>query len=260
MGELHLEIYAERMKREYNCETKMGQPRVAYRETITKKANFIYVHKKQTGGAGQYAKIIGYMEPLPEDRKIDPCEFENATVGNNILPQYIPGIEKGFFEAIEKGPQIGHIVIGLRFVLTDGQYHPVDSSELAFHIAAQGAVRETFPNAVPILLEPVMKVEITIPTEFQATVISSLYKRGGVVMNTESQGSGFLNIVAEVPLSNMFGYSTDLRSQTEGKGEFSMEYHHYATVPTNRQRELMDEYKKKVEIQRKSGGKDKEKL
>lgn len=245
MGELHLEIYIERIKREYNCEVIAGKPQVAYRETIAQKAPFDYLHKKQSGGSGQFAKVVGYIEPLPFDGDV-VHEFVNATVGGSIPREYIGGVEKGFNEMLKKGPLIGYPVIGLRFVATDGQHHDVDSSELAFKIAAQGAFREAYPTAKPTVLEPIMKLEVSVPEEFQGTVTGQLNQRRATIMGT-STNDRYAQIEAEVPISEMFGYSTDLRSVTQGKGEFSMEFYKYAPAPRNIQEELVQKYKEQRE-------------
>lgn len=240
MGELHLEIYVERMKREYKTECSVGHPQVNYRETIGDRAEFDYLHKKQSGGAGQYGRVIGYMEPL----EMGKFEFKNATFGNSIPPEYIAAIEKGFFEAVEKGPLIGFPCSGIRFAVTDGASHVVDSSELAFKIATLYAFRQGFAKASPQILEPVMTVEISAPVEFQGTIIGQLNKRRGTVTGSEVD-QDFVKIVADVPLKEMFGYSTDLRSMTQGKGEFSMEYKTHQPVLPNVQKALVDDYLKK---------------
>ena len=216
MGELHLEIYVERMKREYNADCVTGKPKVAFRETLTKKVAFSYTHKKQSGGSGQYGKIQGYIEPIAEEDAEDgeSFEFVNETVGMNIPSNYIPAIEKGFREAVAKGILIGHKVEKVRVVLQDGQAHAVDSSEIAFKLAAQGAFREFFPQAGPQILEPIMNVSMTAPAEFQGPVIALINKRKGTINNSEVRDD-YLEVEAEVPLNNMFGTSTDLRSITQ---------------------------------------------
>ncbi|RIA90792.1 hypothetical protein C1645_769154 [Glomus cerebriforme] len=246
MGELHLDIYVERMRREYNVDCITGKPQVAFRETITSKAKFDYTHKKQTGGAGQYGKIIGYIEPLPiiEDDKQQFPNFENRVVGGHIPSQFIPAVEKGFHDALEKGGLIGHPVKNVRFVLLDGQHHAVDSSELAFRLAAQYAFREAFFKANPVVLEPIMNVSVIAPVEFQGTVIGNLNKRKGTILDTDVHEDHFV-VTAEVSLNNMFGYSSDLRSTTQGKGEFTMEYKTHQAVLPYVQEELVNEYKKK---------------
>ena len=240
MGELHLEIYVERMKREYGVEVKVGEPRVNYRETITQRADFNFLHKKQSGGSGQFARVIGYVEPLGEDSN-ETFEFVNGVVGNNIPPEFIPACERGFKEAVGKGPQIGHQVQGVRVTLTDGQTHVVDSSEMAFRIAAGYAFREAFTAARPNILEPVMKVEVSVPHEFQGVGIALLNKRKGQLTGSETNDLSVV-VEAEVPLSQMFGFSTDLRSATQGKGEFTMEYMKHAFVSGELRKDLVKKY------------------
>lgn len=241
MGELHLEIYAARMKSEYNCPCITGKPKVAFRETVTKEIPFDYLHKKQSGGAGQYGRIIGRLVPLEEEDELTALEFEDATVGMNIPKPFIPAIEKGFREVCEKGLLIGHKVVGLKMVLEDGVSHSVDSSENAFKAAAMGAMRTFFKNASPIVLEPVMLVEVVSPMEFQGSVIAGINKRRGVINGTDS-AEGYFTLYCEVPLNDMFGYSTELRSTTQGKGEFTMEYHHYQPVVPQLQQEMVSSY------------------
>ncbi|KAJ3019437.1 Elongation factor G, mitochondrial [Thoreauomyces humboldtii] len=245
MGELHLEIYVERMKREYGVDCATGKPQVAFRETINAKVPFNYTHKKQSGGSGQFGRVSGYIEVMEEpteDGKV--IEFVNQTVGMNIPGQYIPAIQKGFVEACEKGSLIGHPVTGVRFVLEDGMAHAVDSSELAFKLAAIYAFREAFAQAQPVILEPVMDVTLTAPVEYQGAAIGLLNKRKGTIGDSEVQDD-YVEVKAEVPLNEMFGFSTDLRSCTQGKGEFAMEYKMHAPVMPFVQTTLMEDYKKK---------------
>lgn len=242
MGELHLEVYCERMKREYKCEVEVGQPQVNYLETITKKAEFSYMHKKQSGGQGQFGKVEGWIEPV--ELKQNGNEFENQTVGGSIPPNFLPACEKGFNEAAEQGFLIGHKVVDCKMVINDGASHAVDSSELAFNLATRGAMRQAFEIAAPQVLEPVMTLEVAAPIEFQGTVIGQVNRRKGIVNETESE-SEYVTVRAAVPLSNMFGYSTDLRSVTQGKGEFTMEYSHHAAVNRDVQEKLIQEYQKK---------------
>ncbi len=248
MGELHLEIYIERMRREYDCEVEVGRPQVAYRETITKRADFNYLHKKQTGGAGQFARVAGYIEPLPPDSG-KTYEFVDQIVGGAIAREFIPACDKGFQEAMQRGLLIGKPVVGVRVVLNDGQTHPVDSSELAFKIASMAAFREAYLKADPIILEPIMKLEVSVPEEFQGTVIGQINQRRGVIVNT-TVDNGYAVIEAEVPLAEMFGYSTDLRSATQGKGEFTLEFLRYAPVPKPVQEELIREYQKRRALEK----------
>jgi elongation factor G len=243
MGELHLEIYIERMKREYQCEVIAGKPQVAYRETITQKGEFYYTHKKQTGGSGQFARVCGYLEPLPADA-VETYEFVDEVSGGSIPREFIPACDKGFKMAVEKGSLIGFPVWGVRCVVNDGAFHAVDSSEMAFKTAALMGFREGYAAAKPVILEPVMKVEVTAPEEFQGSVVGQLNQRRGTILET-SNAEGYLTAVAEVPLNNMFGYSTDLRSATQGKGEFTMEFARYSPVPKNEQEEMIKKYKEK---------------
>ncbi|KAI8610239.1 P-loop containing nucleoside triphosphate hydrolase protein [Chytriomyces sp. MP71] len=244
MGELHLEIYVERMKREYNTECITGKPQVAYRETITSRAEFNYTHKKQSGGGGQYGKVMGYIEPLTEETEDGKTvEFANETVGMNIPSNFIPAIEKGFNDAVEKGALVGSGVTGVRFVLQDGAAHAVDSSELSFRLAALYAFREAFLKAGPQILEPIMDVNVTAPVEYQGSAIGLLNKRKGTINDSEVRDE-YVEVNAEVPLNEMFGFSTDLRSISQGKGEFSMEYKRHAPVQAFVQTQMMEEYKK----------------
>lgn len=244
MGELHLEVYIERMKREFKCEVIAGRPQVAYRETIGAAAEYDYTHKKQTGGAGQFAKVIGTLEPLGADNPDKTYEFVNKVVGGRIPREYIPAVDKGFQEQMHRGALIGFPIVGVRAILSDGTYHDVDSSEMAFRICAMAAFREAYLKAKPTALEPIMKVEVSVPEDFQGAVMGQINQRRGVIMGTNST-DGFCVIESEVPLNEMFGYSTDLRSATQGKGEFTMEFAKYAPVPRNIQEELAKEYQKK---------------
>jgi elongation factor G len=242
MGELHLEVYVERMKREYKVECVTGSPSVQYKETVTQRAPFEYLHKKQSGGSGQYAKVIGFLEPLTEEEKkkgID-FQFENQVVGTNIPPEFIPSCEKGAKAACEKGVLAGHALSGVRVVITDGAAHAVDSNDMAFQLAMRYGITAGVKAANPQILEPVMNLEVDAPSEFQGTLIGGLNKRNGMIMSTDvsEDGSG-VKIVADVPLGEMFGYSTDLRSSTQGKGEFSMEYKLHQAVPRSKQEDLI---------------------
>ncbi len=226
MGELHLEVYVERMRREYDADVSTGQPCVAYRETITRKAEFNYTHKKQTGGAGQYGRVAGYIEPAPDVDFI----FENKIVGGKIPTQFIAACEKGFRHSMIKGPKMEFPITGVKVVINDGASHAVDSSDMAFQAAARGAFRESYSKAQPIILEPIMKVVVETPTEFQGAVMGLLNQRRGIIVG--SQDEGFLCVVeARVPLSEMFGFSTVLRSSTQGKAQFTMEFDTYKKVP-----------------------------
>lgn len=243
MGELHLEVYIERMKREYKVDVVAGKPQVAFRETITKACEFNYTHKKQTGGSGQFAKIVGTMEPLPEGSE-DVYIFENGVVGGKIPREYIPAVEKGFKEQLEKGALVGFPCVGVKVTLTDGAYHDVDSSEMAFRIAAMAATREFYKDAGPVALEPIMKVEVSVPEEFQGGAMGLLNQRRGVIQGSGAQ-EAYAVIEALVPLTEMFGFSTDLRSATQGKGEFTMEFARYSRVPNNVQEELVKKFEEK---------------
>ncbi|KAJ3488589.1 hypothetical protein NLI96_g2718 [Meripilus lineatus] len=264
MGELHLEIYVERMRREYNTECTTGKPRVAFRETITQRAEFSYTHKKQTGGAGQYARVIGHVEPMEMDEETGKdIAFENLVMGGNIPSNFIPACEKGFYEALEKGSLSGNPITGCRLVLKDGAFHAVDSSELAFRLAVIGAYREAYSKTRPVILEPIMTVEVVAPAEFQSAVIGGLNQRRGTIVDSEVREDEF-TAIAEVALNDMFGYSSQLRGATQGKGmfpvsssssgslpvvftfpgEFSMEYKHHMPVLPQLQKELEDAYKK----------------
>jgi elongation factor G len=226
MGELHLEVYVERMHREYNAKVSTGQPRVAYRETITKKAEFNYTHKKQTGGSGQYGRIAGYLEPCFDEEFI----FENKITGGSIPTQYIPACEKGFRLCLKKGPKLEFPVTGVKVAITDGASHSVDSSDMAFQAAARGAFLEGYSRANPVIHEPIMKVAVETPTEFQGPVMGSLNQRRGIIEGSQEDGPMSV-IEAQVPLSEMFGYSTVIRSLTQGKAQFTMEFAMYKQVP-----------------------------
>ncbi len=240
MGELHLEVYVERMKREFKCEVITGQPQVAYRETIGQEAAYDYTHKKQTGGSGQFAKTVGKIRPIPAEEE-ENFRFNNNIVGGRIPKEYIPAVEKGFQEQLAKGTLIGFPIVNVEVDLDDGAYHDVDSSEMAFKICAMAAMRQAYERANPTALEPLMKVEVSAPEEFQGSVMGQINQRRGMIAGTHTQ-EGFVTVEADVPLSEMFGYSNDLRSATQGKGEFSMEFSKYAPVPRNIQDELSKKY------------------
>ncbi len=243
MGELHLEIYVERMKREYGCEAITGKPQVAYRETITSKADFNYTHRKQTGGSGQYGRVAGMIEPLPAEHPTG-YEFVDDIVGGVIPREFISACDKGFQEAAKKGPLIGFPIVGVRCTVNDGQAHAVDSSELAFRTAALMGFREGYMKAKPTILEPIMMVEVNFPEEFQGPVMGQVNQRRGQIISSEKQ-EAYVVVFAEVPLNDMFGYSTDLRSATQGKGEFSMEFKKYAEVPRQQREAMIAEFKTK---------------
>jgi elongation factor G len=243
MGELHLEIYMERIKREYGCEVVVGQPQVAYRETITHRGEFYYTHKKQTGGSGQFARVCGYLEPLPADA-VETYEFVDDVGGGAIPREFISACDKGFKEAIKKGSLIGFPVVGVRCVINDGLSHAVDSSEQAFKTAALMGFREGYDSAKPVILEPIMNIEVQAPEEFQGAVVGQLNQRRGVIQTSETV-EGYMIANAHVPLSEMFGYSTYLRSATQGKGEFSMEFAKYQPVPRATQEQMIKEFRER---------------
>ncbi|MGH4039036.1 MAG: elongation factor G [Sphaerochaeta sp.] len=246
MGELHLEVYVERMKREYKAEVVVGQPEVAYREAISQKAEFNYTHKKQTGGSGQFARVAGYIEPIEhEEGEENPKDYEfiDKIKGGSIPTEYIPSCDKGFQMAMEKGTQIGFPVVNVRAVIVDGAWHPVDSSDMAFQTASLNAFREAYEKAKPVILEPIMKVEVTGPTEFQGNIFGSINQRRGIIVSSQEEGVSTV-VIADVPLSEMFGYSTALRSMSQGKAEFSMELSKYGKVPQSVSTELKEKYQK----------------
>ncbi len=250
MGELHLEVYIERMKREFNCEVVSGQPQVAYRETIGKPIDFDYTHKKQTGGSGQFAHVVGHMKPLDFEGQ-DTFKFKSNVRGGNIPTNFIPACEKGFKEQMEKGSLIGAPVVGIGIDLNDGSYHDVDSSEMAFRICSMAAFRESYNKANPTALEPMMKVEVSAPEEFQGNVLGQVNQRRGIISGTTTN-EGFTTIEAEVPLGEMFGYSTELRSMTQGKGEFTMEFSKYTKAPRDVQEKLVKEFLQRKEAEAKT--------
>ncbi len=233
MGELHLEVYVERMRREYNADVTTGKPRVAYRETITGRAEFNYIHKKQTGGAGQFGRVAGYMEPVAEEDFV----FENKVVGGRIPTQFIASCEKGFKKCLAKGPKMGFLITGIKVVINDGASHSVDSSEMAFQAAARGAFLEGYAKAGPVIHEPIMKVVAETPTEFQGSVMGLLNQRRGMIVGAQDEGT-MCTIEAQVPLSEMFGFSTVLRSSTQGTAQFTMEFLLYKQVPQSIAEEL----------------------
>ena len=242
MGELHLDVYIERMRREYQAEVTTSPPRVAYRETITQKAEFDYIHKKQTGGAGQFGRVAGYLEPVQDEDFI----FENKIVGGAIPTQFIAACEKGFKKCMHKGPKMEFPVTGIRVVINDGASHSVDSSDMAFQAAARGAFRQGYAKAKPVILEPMMKVVVETPTDFQGAAMSTLNQRRGMIVGSQDEGP-FSVIEAQVPLSEMFGYSTDLRSVTKGQAQFTMEFLSYKQVPQS----IADELIKKAAEEKK---------
>lgn len=242
MGELHLEVYIERMKREYNVETIVGEPQVAYRETITREVPYNYTHKKQTGGSGQFAKVGGVMRPLADAEQGEHYRFVNKITGGTIPREYIPSCDHGYKEAMERGVLIGFPVVDVEMELNDGGFHAVDSSDMAFKICARAAFKEAMKSASPVVLEPLMKVVVETPEEFQGAVQTTLIRRRGMIQGSETT-YGTTAIEAHVPLSDMFGYSTELRSATQGKAEYTMEFAKYGEVPSSIQKELIEKYK-----------------
>ncbi len=240
MGELHLDVYLERIRREYRAEVETGMPQVAYRETITREVEFDYTHKKQTGGAGQYARIAGRIKPSEDGA----YHFDNEVRGGAISKEFAAAADKGIRAAMEKGRLIGFPVVGVHVVIDDGNTHPVDSSDMAFHLAGIGAFREAYEKAKPEILEPIMRLAVETPVEFQGNVFGSINQRRGMIIAT-SEDALFCRVEAEVPLSEMFGYSTTLRSITQGKAEFTMEFSHYGRVPAGISQALVEEYQKK---------------
>ena len=241
MGELHLDVYIERMKREYKAEVVTSPPQVAYRETITKKVDFNYTHKKQTGGSGQYGRVAGFAESFDGE-----FEFVDEIKGGAIPREFIPSCEKGFKSMLPKSPRLGVPVVGVRVTINDGQSHAVDSSDIAFQEAARGAFRDFFPRANPKILEPIMKVSIEGPSEFSGAMLGLINQRRGMILGS-SEEEGNARVDAEVPLAEMFGFSTPLRSATQGKAEFTMEFAKYAEVPNNISEELLAKAKKAKE-------------
>jgi elongation factor G len=243
MGELHLDIYLERMRREYKVEVQAGAPKVSYRETPTQMVEFDYKHKKQTGGSGQYAHIKGELSPIDPEGETQ-FEFEEHIVGGRIPKQYVPPVEKGMRDSLGKGPLAEYPVVGVRVDLRDGSYHDVDSSERAFYICAQGCFRESMQKAKPVLLEPIMKVELECPELYQGDVVGDVVRRRGVISSTDIRDT-ISYIIAEVPLAETFGYATDLRSMTKGQGTFTMELLTYRKCPGNVQEEVVAQRKKR---------------
>jgi elongation factor G len=237
MGELHLEIYIERMRREYDVEIETGMPQVAYRETISQKVEFDYTHKKQTGGSGQYGRVAGIMEPNHEKE----YEFVDDIKGGAIPREFISSCDKGFKACLAKGTMIGFPIVGVKITINDGNSHPVDSSDMAFQLTAIGAFRQAYDRARPHILEPIMKVSIEGPAEFQGNVLGSINQRRGIIIST-SEDSSFARVDAEVPLAEMFGYSTILRSLTQGKAQFTMEFAKYGRVPASTSEMLVKQY------------------
>lgn len=250
MGELHLEIYTERLKREYKAEVEVGAPQVNYRETIRGEAKFDYTHRKQTGGSGQFGAVAGYIKPLTADRKLTEDQtyrFNNEIKGGVIPNEFIPSCDRGFQDVMNRGPLAAFPLIDVDVYLQDGKSHDVDSSDMAFRIASRMAIREAVKAANPCILEPIMKVEVETPNEFQGFVIGDLSSRRGVILGSETSEGGDAVINAYVPLSEMFGYSTVLRSGTAGKAGYSMEFAKYEQCPSFVQEKVIAERKDKLQ-------------
>jgi elongation factor G len=248
MGELHLDVYIERLRREHRLEIEVGRPQVSYREMPTNEVAFNYKHKKQTGGAGQYAHVIGRLIPLPEGSEQD-YEFENQVTGGRIPTEYIPSCDKGFQSARGKGPLAGYEIVRVKIVLEDGTHHSVDSSDLAFQVCARDAFNEAYHRSRPALLEPVVKVEVEAPTEYQGSIVGDLSSRRGLITSAEIR-QNLVIVTAEVPLAEMFGYATDLRSATQGKGTFTMEFACYRQTPREVQEDIVAERRKRLAEQK----------
>ena len=245
MGQLHLEIYVERIRREYKVECVVGEPRVAYRETPTKETEFNYKHKKQTGGSGQYAHVVGRIKPLPEDSPVT-YEFVDEVFGGRIPREYIAPVDAGFQRALPKGPLCECEVVNVQAILEDGSYHDVDSSEMAFNICGFNCMRETLKKAGMVLLEPIMTLEVEAPSEFQGSISGHLSSKRGLITSSEIQ-AGVSVLRAEVPLATMFDYANELRSMTQGKGSFTMEFNRYKQVPKSIQEEVIIRRKEQKE-------------
>jgi len=249
MGELHLDVYVERMKREYKADVTVGQPNVSYREAPTQEASYNYRHKKQTGGSGQFAHVAGKLIPLGDDAEA-PYEFEDNITGGTIPRDYIPAVSKGFESAMKEGPLAGYEIVGCKMTLDDGGFHQVDSSEMAFRIAAVGAFREAFQRSKPCLQEPIMAVEVECPLDYQGNIVGDLNSRRGIILGTE-QRETFCIIRAEVPLASLFGYATVLRSLSKGMATFSMEMCKYARVPQSIAKDIIETRRKQKEESKK---------
>jgi len=241
MGELHLNVYIERMRREYGVLLTVGAPKVSYRETITKPISFDYTHKKQSGGRGQYARVVGMLEPSGDDENV----FVNDIKGGVIPSNYIPGCEKGFNNCLVKGDLTGFPIVGAKLILNDGNFHPVDSSMLAFEVAIRDAFRSSYHKAKPKILEPVMKISVETPSEFRGNVLGTINQRRGLILET-SIDDHFTRIDAEVPLVETFGIATVLRSCTQGKSEFTMEFCKYSPVPVQLEEQIIKDLKEET--------------
>lgn len=249
MGELHLEIYVERLKREYGARVTVGAPQVNYREAIRSETGYDHLHKKQTGGQGQFAHVIGVLRPLVDEERESEGQtfrFHNQIKGGSIPAEYIGACEKGFRDVMEKGPLAAFPIIDCEVFLKDGKFHDVDSSDMAFRIAARNAMRQAVRRADPVLMEPIMKVEAVTPEEHQGAVIGDLSSRRGVIQGSETDANGEVTVQTEVPLAEMFGYSNDLRSMTAGKATYTMEFSRYAECPQHVQDKVIEERKAKL--------------
>ena len=249
MGELHLDVYVERMRREFRAEVTVGAPSVSYREAPTVESKFNYRHKKQTGGSGQFAHVIGRLIPLTQDDE-STYEFEDNVTGGRIPSEYIPAVNKGFQAAMKRGPLAGYERVGCKMCLDDGSSHAVDSSEMAFRTAARDAFIEAFRKSRPCLQEPIMTVEVEMPSEFQGPIVGDLNSRRGIIMETEARNN-YTVVRAEVPLANMFGYATVVRGLSKGMATFSMEMSRYARVPVKLAEEIIDRRRQEQEMARK---------
>ncbi len=248
MGELHLDVYVERMRREYKAEVIVGLPNVSYREAPTVQADFDYRHKKQTGGSGQFAHVVGRLIPLPAEADAT-YEFEDNITSGRIPTEYIPAVNKGFQAAMKKGPLAGYEIVGCKMCLDDGSFHAVDSSEMAFRTAGRDAFIEAFKKSKPCLLEPIMAVEIEVPGEYQGSVVGDLNSRRGIILGTEMRGT-YTVINADVPLASMFGYATTIRGMSKGMGTFTMEMARYSRVPVRIAEEILIQRREKLAAQK----------
>jgi len=253
MGELHLDIKVDILKRTYGVEAEVGKPQVAYRETITVPVSDSYTHKKQSGGSGQFAKIDYTIEPLVQDEEIEEKKnfiFESKVVGGNVPREFWPAVEKGFKNSIDKGVLAGYPTVDLKVTLTDGAFHAVDSSAIAFEIAAKAAYRQSMPKVKPDILEPIMKIDVFCGEENMGDVIGDLNRRRGMIKSQEPGTTG-VRIKADAPLSEMFGYIGDLRTMTSGRGQFSMEFSHYSPCPKNVAEQVIKEARAREEAKKK---------
>jgi len=237
MGELHLEVLVDRLMREFGVQARVGRPRVAYRETITKSVRIDTTFKRQTGGSGQYARVVFEFAPMSEEEYAtnqgNELLFVDAIKGGSIPREYVPASMKGVREAMEGGVLAGYPVVNIKASLVDGAYHEVDSSEIAFKIAGSMSLKDGVRQGNPVILEPSMKVEVVVPDEFTGTVVGDLASRRGTVLGMEPRGAGVTSVRASVPLGEMFGYATALRNMTQGRGSFTMEFEKYSTAPAS---------------------------